>query len=69
MLTRRLLIRLPRLSSPSRGHRSNASKEADMEEMHRTHKEANWGWMNAILRWLHHNAEDRIRMERRLVNR
>lgn len=40
-----------------------------MEEMHRTHKEANWGWMDAILRWLHQNAEDRIRMERRLVDR
>jgi hypothetical protein len=40
-----------------------------MEEMHCTHKEANWGWMSDILRWLHQNAEDRIRMERRLVNR
>ncbi len=40
-----------------------------MEEMHRTHKETNWGWMNAIVRWLRQNAEDRIRMERRLVDR
>lgn len=40
-----------------------------MEEMHRTHKDANWGWMGSILRWLNQNAADRIRMERRLVER
>lgn len=40
-----------------------------MEEMHRTHKDTNWSWMSAVWRWLHQNAEDRIRMQRRLVER
>ena len=40
-----------------------------MEEVHHTHKETNWGWLGSLLRWIHQNGEDRIRMERRLVER
>ena len=39
-----------------------------MEEAHRTHKEAPWGWVGALWRWQMQIAEARVRARRRLVD-
>ena len=38
-----------------------------MEEAHRVHKEAAWGWVNALADWRRSRTRDRLRKSQRVV--
>jgi hypothetical protein len=38
-----------------------------MEEMHRTHKEAAWGWVSALNDWRRSRTRQRLRTPSRIV--
>jgi hypothetical protein len=42
-------------------------EEAGMKEMHRTHKEAAWGWVSALNDWRRSRTRQRLRTPSRIV--
>jgi hypothetical protein len=41
--------------------------EADMEEIHHTHKEPAWGWISVLNDWRRSRARARLRKPQRIV--